>query len=101
LPLHKLRHWLVIKQILRAAGEVIQFDVFRVDAEVAVQRCENLTKVHWAFDGFAAKSIGRSNHLPGIHAATGEQSAANSRPVVATSVFVDSGCSAELTPRDH
>ena len=98
--LNEFRHWGVVKRVLRATGEIVEFDVLRIDAEVAVQRGENFAEVNGPLDSFSAKSVGRSDHLAGFHAAASKQTAADARPVIPAGVFVDARRSAELAPRN-
>ena len=62
----------MLKQVLWAAGEVVQLDVIGVDSEVAVQSGEDFAKVNGAFNGFSTESISRSDDLSRFHTATGE-----------------------------
>lgn len=91
----------MVEQILWPARQVMQFDVFRVDAKIAVQRCEYLAKVNRTLNGLTTKPVRCANDLPGFHPTASEQATANTWPVVSASVFVDSRRTSEFTPGDN
>ena len=51
--------------------------------------------------GHTAQTIGRTDHLPGLHASTSNQAAADLRPMIATGRLVDLRRSTEFAPRHH
>src|SRR5262245_35573606 len=95
------RHTARIDQILRATAQVSNRDLAHVDAEVVVERREDVAELDWPVGGLAAQAIRRANHLSGLHPAAGQQPTRNSRPMIAAGVLVDRRCAAELAPNDY
>src|SRR2546426_5292587 len=89
-----------IDEILRATAEVGERDFAHVDAEVVIERGEDVAELDRPVRCLAAEAISRANHLPGLHAAAGQQSAGNTRPMIATGVLVDRRRAAKLAPDD-
>ena len=92
---------IVFDEILRPAVQVGERRGVGVDAQVVVERGEHLAERHRPVDRFAAQAVGRADHLPGPHAAAGQQRAVHLRPVVAARLAVDLRRAAELAPDDH
>src|SRR5207302_978047 len=95
-------HWLTagIDEILRAACQIRDGGLAYVDAEVVVKRREDIAEQHGTFGGFAAPTVRRADGLAGPHAAAGEQSASDLRPMIAAGVLVDRRRAAKLAPHD-
>src|SRR5207248_2838516 len=90
-----------IDEILRPAAQIGDRDLAHVNAQVVIEGGEDVAELDWSIGGFSAQPIGGADHLAGLHAAAGEQSARDARPMVAAGVFVDGGGSAELAPDDN
>src|SRR3989442_3124275 len=90
-----------VHQVLRAACQIGQSDFVHVDAHVVVERGKDFLEMHRAVVGFTTQTVGRTNHLSGLHAATGQQSARDVGPVVASGILVDCRCAAKFAPNDH
>ena len=72
----------------------------RVDAEVAIERGDHVLEVDRAIGGAFAQPVGRADDLAGLHAAAGQECAADLRPVVAAGTIVDLRRAAEFAPGD-
>ena len=72
----------------------------RVDAEVPIESREYLGKVHRAVGDRRGMAVGGADHLSGAEATSGEQSAADCRPMIAARILVDLRRAAELAPGD-
>ena len=94
------RPGVVFDEVLRAAVEVLQRRVRRVDAEVVVQRGVDFAERDRAGDRFAGDPVGRADHLARLHAAAGQQGEIHLRPVVAADDGADLRRAAELAPHD-
>ena len=57
----------------RAAGKVVECDVFGVDAEMAIERREKIAAAHNAIGCVLTANVGRADDLSGFDAASGEQ----------------------------
>lgn len=65
---------------VRAAGKVLDSDLVYVDAEIVVERREDLAEGDGAFVGLAAEAIRGADDLAGFHFA-GQERASDPRPV--------------------
>src|SRR4051794_15607998 len=86
--------------MLRAAGGVHHSRRFGVQTDAVIERGEDIAESYGAILGGLAEAVRAADHLARFEAAAGEQSATDLRPVIATGLFVDSRCAAELAP-DH
>ena len=64
-----------IHEILRATAEVRNRHFAHVNAEVVIERGEDVAELDRPVRSFAPEPIRRANHLPGLHAAAGQQPA--------------------------
>src|SRR6266446_10692815 len=88
---HQFLQWLTscFDEVVRGTAEVGECDFARVDAEVVIERGEDIAELDRPVRCLAAQAIRRANHLPGLHAATGKQPTGDTRPMIATGVLVD------------
>src|SRR5436190_19267150 len=100
---NQFANWLmiVIDQILRASGQVVQRHLVRIDAQVVVEGREDFAELHRALHRFATQAIGRANHLANLHSAAKHHRARDARPMIASAIIVDGRCAAEITPNDY
>src|SRR6185503_5099019 len=92
---------IVVHEILRASGKIVERDLVGVDAEIVIQRREDFTEVHGPFHGFAAQPIRGANDLADFHSTTEQRRAGNTRPMIPPAVLVDRRRAAELAPDNH
>ena len=90
-----------VEQEMRAVGGVVDHGVLDVDAELVIERGEDILIVHGPILRFLAQAVGRTDHLAHPHAAAGQEGARGSGPVVAAGGFVDPRRAAEFAPGDH
>jgi hypothetical protein len=57
----------------------------------------NLAEGGWPGIGLASQSVGGSDHLPMPEAASRQERKTDPRPVIATTILVNSGSSSELS----
>src|SRR5262245_30309706 len=101
---HNLREFgerLFLDEKLGAAGGIGEAGLRHVDAQVLVERGEDLLEVDGTLGGFFAEAVGGADDLADAHSAAGEERAAYVRPVVAAGLFVDARSAAELAPNNH
>lgn len=102
--LHEFLQSVILGVIDEESGttvQIIQRRGLRVDADGPIECREHLLKVHRPFHGMFAKPIGRPNHLPCPHSATGENRAADFRPVITPTVLIDSRRTSKLPPHNN
>src|SRR5687768_12827186 len=90
----------MLQQVLGAAGVVSECGGGGVDAEVVVERGEDVLVVEGAVLDRLAQVVGRADGLAVAEAAASEEATADGGPVVAAAVLVDPGGAAELAPDD-
>ncbi len=66
-----------------------------------IQRREDFAEVDGSVGDFSSDPVGRSDDLAGAESASGEEGAADFRPVIATGLLVDARGATELAPGDH
>ena len=87
-------------EVVGTAGEVGDGGFVRIDAEVVVKGGKDFAKSDGTLVGFAAESVGGADGLASFHAAAGEQSAGDARPMIAAGVGVDFWSAAEFSPNN-
>src|SRR5688572_23014947 len=60
---------IVIHEILRASGKIIQRNLVRIDAEIVIKRREDLAEMDGPLDGFAAQPVRCTDDLANFHSA--------------------------------
>src|SRR5579884_2374474 len=98
--LHYFVQHRAIDDVLRPPRRVSGGCHLRMDAEIVIESGENFAESHGAIAGVFTQAIGSADDLPCLHAATGQQSAAHLRPMIAASLLVDARCPPEFTPSD-
>ena len=83
-----------------AVGGVVDHDVLDVDAELMIERGEDVLIMHGPILWFLAKTVGRTDDLARSHATACKQRARRLGPVVSTGRLVDAWGATELTPGD-
>lgn len=88
---------------VRNWGRPVVFEcrVVGVDAEVVIERGEDLLEVDRSILGVFTEAIGRADDLARPHAAARHQSAAHLWPVVASRLGVDPWSAAKFAPDNH
>ena len=89
-----------VNEILRATIRISQRDRICVDAQLMVERVEDVLEMHGPILRLFAKTVGRANRLAVTEATTSQEEEAGSRPMVSTGTSVDSRRSTKLT-RHH
>src|SRR5437016_262235 len=87
--------------MLWSAGRVRNGVDAWIQAQVVIDGGENLAEGDGPVGGIFAQVIGGADGLAAAHAAAGEESAADLRPVIAAGTTVDTRCAAELAPDHH
>ena len=88
----------VFDQVLRSTSWVGDGRRAGIDAQVVVDRGDDFLHVNRAIECVLAESVGRSDGLTCSHAASGQQAATDSRPVIASGVRIDSRSTTEFAP---
>src|SRR5262249_42794145 len=70
----------------------------RVDAQIVVERGENVLEGDRPILGVSGGLVGRAGDLAGAHTAAGQQGEIDGRPVIAAGILVDLGSAAEFAP---
>ena len=89
-----------VDEVVGAAGEVGDGDLIRVDAELVVERGEDLAEVDAAVGDFAAETVGGTDDVAGFHAAAGEEGGEGLGVVVASVAGAELRGAAEFTGDD-
>src|SRR5262249_36719505 len=89
-----------VEQVHRPAAAVRDRGGGRVDAEIAVERREDVLIVDGPVLGVAAHFVRRADDLAGSDAAAGEDRARDGGPVIAARALVAPGRAATLAPDD-
>src|SRR6266536_3462679 len=87
-----------IDEILRPAAQIGDGDLAHVDAEVVIERGEDVAELDRPLRCLAAQAIRGPDYLAGFHAAASEHAARDARPMVTAGVFVDGRGAPELAP---
>src|SRR5438128_11956986 len=88
-------------QVLRAAELVRDLVLADVEAEVVEESGYQVAVLDGTLVGSGAVLRGGADHLPGAHAAAGQEAGGDLRPVVAAGIFVDARRASEVAPDDH
>src|SRR5881392_4110921 len=95
---HFVNWFMAIYNVLGPARKVGDRCVRSIDADVVIHSGEHFAEMDGSFNGFPAQAVGRSQSLAGFHSTTREQSAGNSRPMIAPGVLVYDGGPAKFAP---
>src|SRR5262249_35841440 len=97
MPLNEFRHRLTpgLDQVLGTACEVGKRYLADVNAEIVIKCGEHFTELDRPLVSFSAQAIGCTDDLSMFHAAAGQHSARNSRPMISPGILVDRRCAAE------
>src|SRR5438128_11797592 len=88
-------------QVLRAAELVRDLVLADVEAEVVKEGGHHVAVMDRTLVGGGAVLRGGADHLPGAHAAAGQEAGGDLRPVVAAGIFVDARRASEGAPGDY
>ena len=89
-----------VEQEVGAVGGVVDHGVLDVDAELVIERGEDILIMHGPILRFLAQAVGRTDDLAHAHAAAGQEGARRPGPVVSAGGFVDARGAAEFAPGD-